>query len=50
MKITDIVNTTVYLTREQHDALRKIGYEQRLTITEMVRRAVDEYVAKQKKK
>lgn len=50
MKITEIIPTTIYFSREQYDALRKAGYEQNLKITEMVRRAVDEYLAKQKKK
>jgi hypothetical protein len=32
------------------DALRRLAYEQRTTVSEQVRRAVDAYLAKQKRK
>lgn len=39
-----------YLTEEQHEALRKLAFETRLSIAEHIRKAVDMYLESQTQK
>lgn len=40
----ETVKTQVYLTPEQHEALRRLAFERRVSVTELVRQAVDTYL------
>ncbi|MBI1927155.1 CopG family transcriptional regulator [Candidatus Poribacteria bacterium] len=41
--------TNIYLTDKQHEALSKIAKEEGTKLSELVRRAVDEYLARLKR-
>ncbi len=38
------IKTNIYLTPEQHQALRQLAYERRSSIAELVRQSVDRFV------
>ncbi len=41
----DDVKTTVYLAPSQYEALRRLAFERRTSITELIRQAIDKYLA-----
>jgi len=43
------VKTLLYLKKDQHERLREIAYLKRTTISALVRKAIDEFLAKRKK-
>jgi predicted DNA-binding protein len=40
----------IYLEAEQHEALRKLAYEDRRTMSEHIRRAIDKYLETMKER
>ncbi len=45
-KEVNIVKTLIYIDREVHNRLRHIAVDERVSMTELVRRALDEYLSK----
>jgi len=41
--------TMIYLTDEQHEALRKLAYETKITMSEHIRQALEAYLKKEYK-
>lgn len=46
---TDLKPTQIRLTPNQHEALRKLSFDTRLSSSEHIRRAIAEYLEKQGK-
>ena len=44
----ETVKTQVYLTPEQHEALRRLAFERHSSLAELVRQAVDKYLEEEK--
>jgi predicted DNA-binding protein len=38
--------TMIYITKEQHEALRTLAFETKLTMSDHIRQAIDAYLAK----
>ena len=49
-KGVNIVKTLIYIDEEAHNRLKHIAVDERVSMTELVRRAVDEYLKKYPKK
>jgi hypothetical protein len=47
--MSDQVQRLIRLTREQDDALRKLAFEQRVSVAEVVRRIVEERLSEKTK-
>ena len=45
-----IVKTMVYIEEEAHNQLRHIAVDERVSMSELIRRAVDEFLKKYKQK
>lgn len=41
---TGLVSLTVRLSREQHEVLRKVSFDTRISIAEHIRRAIEKYL------
>ena len=46
----DIVKTLIYIDRDAHNRLKHIAVDERVSMTELVRRAVDEFLKQHSKK
>ena len=46
----NIVKTLIYIDEEAHNRLKHIAVDERVSMTELVRRAVDEFLKKYPKK
>ncbi len=46
----EIVKTLIYIDREAHNRLKHIAVDERVSMTELVRRAVDEFLKKYQQK
>jgi len=49
-KEVEIVKTIVYLEADAHNELRHLAVDERVSMSELVRRAVDEFLKKKKSK
>ncbi len=49
-KEVNIVKTLIYIDEESHNRLKHIAVDERVSMTELVRRAVDEFLKKYPKK
>ncbi len=49
-KEVEIVKTLIYIDAEVHNRLKHIAVDERVSMTELVRRAVDEFLKKYPKK
>ena len=49
-KGVNIVKTLIYINREAHNRLKHIAVDERVSMTELVRRAVDEFLKKYQQK
>ena len=49
-KAGEIVKTIIYIDAEAHNRLKHIAVDERVSMTELVRRAVDEYLERIPKK
>ena len=45
----EIMKTIIYLEADAHNQLRHIAVDERVSMSELVRRAVDEFLKKRKK-
>jgi hypothetical protein len=47
---TEIKKTMIYLDAKVHEQLRRISFEERISIAEIVRQAVDQHLHQRKRK
>jgi hypothetical protein len=48
--MADNIQRQIRLTREQDDELRRLAYEQRVSVAEVVRRIINSHLEEEKKK
>jgi predicted DNA-binding ribbon-helix-helix protein len=49
-KEVEIMKTVIYLEAEAHNQLRHIAVDERVSMSELIRRAVDDFLKKHKQK
>jgi predicted DNA-binding protein len=47
--MVDNIQRQIRLTREQDDELRRLAYEQRVSVAEVVRQIIERYLSEEKK-
>jgi Ribbon-helix-helix protein, copG family len=48
--MADNIQRQIRLTREQDDELRRLAYEQRVSVAEVIRRIINNHLGEEKKK